>query len=115
MARVTILETLYYQEPRDEPIDLSSMPCEIETKDEQPYIRKIIVGEEKKAIDFGWVEEPGMIKINNHSQVATIKLPELNMLIPPGCSTRFWMDVPNEVSLVATEENVKVTVTVLAK
>lgn len=116
MARITIVESIYYQEGNDNPIVISSPPYETYSENDiEPYIKKYVVDKELVSVDFGEISFPGMIYLKNQSREAMVKVPEMNLAVPPGCSIRFWMEEKIELSLIATEERTPILVKILAK
>lgn len=112
VAQLTLLETVYFQQPNEDAITVSPDPYVVELDtEEQPYIRRYSV-EDPVEVDYGWVEKPGMIFIKNTSLTVPVKVPELKLVVPPKCSSRFWLEEDTKISLVASEK-IKVDVTII--
>jgi hypothetical protein len=63
--RLTIVECVYYQAPFEDCISAENRYDSAVEADEQPYIRKIKVGEQWQPIDSGWIMTPGLLLIKN--------------------------------------------------
>lgn len=113
VAQLTLLETVYFQQPNEDAIAVSPDPYSVELDtEEQPYIRRYSVEEDPIEVDYGWVAKPGMIFIKNTSATGTVKVPEIKLIVPPKCSSRFWLEDGTKISLVASEK-IKVDVTII--
>ena len=62
---LTVVETVYHQPAGEEPTAVSVQFVRPLETQEQPYVRKIKVGEQWQPLDLGWVEQPGMILLVN--------------------------------------------------
>lgn len=112
VAQLTILETVYFQQPNEDAITVSPDPYSVElATEDQPYIRRYSV-EDKVEVDWGWLDKPGMIVVKNTSMTTSVRIPELKIVVPPKCSSRFWLEEDTKISLVASEKT-KVDVTII--
>ena len=117
MAIVTFVENIFFQNPSEQPIDLGVGPFECKTKeeDQDPYGKKYVLSSSESPIDLGWLEEcPGMILIHNRSSSGTAFIKELDILVPPKTTIRFW-PTHYKLNLFADEPDTKVYITVLPK
>ena len=62
---LTVVETVYHQPAGEEPTAVSVQYVRPLETQEQPYVRKIRVGEQWQPLDLGWIEQPGMIWLTN--------------------------------------------------
>ena len=87
--QLTVSEFVARSHPTEEAVGFTdSFLVEIES-DEQIYSRvQPIDGD--AFIDFGWVEDPGLILVKNMSK-ETLRV-SLFLKLPPGCSMRAWGD-----------------------
>lgn len=109
--RVTVVETVYFNNHNDQPISYQSgFACELETKEEQPYIRHSKAGEEWQPLDMGWLnDKAGIVVVQNEEgknppvklsdaekeslaakvlEVSSSKIDSFVLLLPPGESLR---------------------------
>jgi hypothetical protein len=105
---VSVVEQVYWQPALDQPQQLLESACgrELES-DEQPYVRRLVVNEEWRPIDCGWIgDECGMFLLCNEEgkhlhknptpeQKASLdeKVVELRFDRNPTC---FWYILPGE-------------------
>ncbi len=73
--RLTVIETVYHQTTTAEPDSIESRFERELISDEQPYRRTTKVGEDWTPLDFGWIEEVGMIVIQNNEGKGLTKIP----------------------------------------
>lgn len=110
-SRMTVIETIYHQAPNDEPTSFTSRFSRSLETDEQPYARKLKVGESWQPLDRAsiWLAEAGLLRLVNEEgtnwptnptpeQLAEVaaKVVEIGfgadtaaILVPPGESVRF--------------------------
>lgn len=63
--QLTVVETVYHLASGEEPTAAEvRFVRELETV-EQPYVRKLVIGEEWQPLDFGWVKDIGMFVLRN--------------------------------------------------
>jgi hypothetical protein len=63
---LTIIQSVRYQQPMDQPYDLKIQPFIRKViSEEQPYSRDLKIGEEWQAIDTGWITKVGLFVIFN--------------------------------------------------
>jgi hypothetical protein len=62
---ITVTETVYHQVAGEQPTAESNQFSRRLETSEQPYVRKIRVGEAWQPLDLGWVEQPGMVWLVN--------------------------------------------------
>lgn len=110
-ARITIVETLYHQIPREEPTEVTCrFSKELHSK-EDPYQRRKLIGKEWQPLGFGWLSgNVGMVSLINDAgkerqgipseeekaalalQVIRIRFSKGScgdLVVPPGESIRF--------------------------
>ena len=58
-ARIVVTDTVYFQPAGDSPTSAQSQFVRFLESDEQPYLRKIKVGELWKSLDAGWLADIG--------------------------------------------------------
>jgi len=63
--RISVSEMLIHQHPDQQPTAIEHRFSRSIKSDEQPYIRKTKVSEEWINLDFGWVENVGMLHLVN--------------------------------------------------
>lgn len=64
--RITVVEYLYFNPFGDQPSAVESkFSRPLTSKDEQPYERRLRVGEEWMQLDMGWLKEVSMLRIHN--------------------------------------------------
>jgi hypothetical protein len=64
-ARIVVIEQVYHQEHGQQPTLIDHSFVRMLDSDEQPYVRKITVGEQWERLDTGWVAKVGMIVFTN--------------------------------------------------
>src|SRR6185312_8298003 len=64
-ARLGLVCTVYHQQPGNEPISAESRFSRWLESEEQPYLRKLVIGEEWTLLDCGWLEDVGMLLLRN--------------------------------------------------
>lgn len=65
-ARITVIETIYFQSPDSQPIGTEDRTLITLDTDEQPYIRNLTIGPEWKRLDAGWLETASLIHLRNN-------------------------------------------------
>lgn len=74
-ARMTVVETVYHADARG-PTDLPGLGfSRALSSDEQPYLRRIAVGEEWQPLDVGWVHHPAHVVVKNHAGEGLQRVP----------------------------------------
>jgi hypothetical protein len=64
-SRIGVVESVYCQQPGDNPISAESRFSRWLNTDEQPYSRKIKVTEEWQPLDWGWLKKASMLVVVN--------------------------------------------------
>lgn len=99
--RITVVETVYHQVGNDKPMSVESRFSRAIESDEQVYERRHknsqVATAERKRLDYGWVDSPGMVVIRNDesdsesARVLQVSFPGIDkgsFDIPPGESLR---------------------------
>jgi len=114
MYKLSVVEFINRMHPQE---PLFGIECnsvfELEDDDEQVYSRTQPLKESSSSIDFGWVENPGMVHIENRSK-HELKVTGFFKL-PPGASMRVWSNgesIPIEKD---TDEDCKILVHVFPR
>lgn len=63
--RLVVVETVYHQPAGDRPVSVDSRFSRDLQSVEQPYQRQLVATEEWQPLDHGWIEDAGMIVIQN--------------------------------------------------
>lgn len=63
--RITVVETVYHQAPGQQPTSVECRHTKSLDSDEQPYTRRVKVGQEWQALDCGWLEEASLLVLSN--------------------------------------------------
>jgi len=75
--RLTVVETVYYQAYEESPVSIESKYERIlQTVQEQVYIRRLTATQEWELLEYGWVEDPGLVHIQNLEGKGPSDLPE---------------------------------------
>ena len=64
-ARITLHFQLHHEYPGDQPTSVQCVPYDWLESDEEPYSRRIVVGEHWQEIEQGWLGTSGMLFIEN--------------------------------------------------
>lgn len=64
-ARLSVIDAVYYQSPQGEPVVTESRFARWLSTTEQPYSRRLLIGEDWTALDTGWLEQTGMLVLEN--------------------------------------------------
>jgi hypothetical protein len=72
---ITVVQTVYHQPAGEEPTAVTLQYVRPLETSEQPYVRKIKVGESWQPLDLGWIEQPGMILLVNDEGKFTQTIP----------------------------------------
>jgi len=64
-ARITVVDSVYWSTEDGQPVQISSRFSRPLESEEQPYIRRITVGEEWQPLDLGWVGKVGLLVLAN--------------------------------------------------
>lgn len=130
-ARLTVVDTVYYQSP-DMPATSaeSRFSRELDNTDQQPYVRRTKVTEEWAALDCGWLNECSMLLLVNEEGRGLQKIPTpeekkeiafkvleirfgselVEWLIPPGESLRGYPVNPNQMFVRCRSGEAKLTI-----
>ena len=118
MARMTVVERLYYQLPKENPFDIDFAYEEaLQEEDEQPYQRTYKVDNEPVPLDHGWIEEGNMVHIKNLGEEPEqeVRLDEGGLFVPPNGSVRFYHKFTKTTIFPISDKPTKITVTVYPK
>lgn len=63
--RLTVIGQTYYQAPDEPPVLVEERFTVPVSGGEQVFTRRLVVGDEKVEVDFGWLEEVAMLVIEN--------------------------------------------------
>lgn len=64
-ARIGVVSTIYHQQPDAEPIAVEARFSRWLESSEQPYLRKLTIGEKWTPLDLGWLQGAGRIFLKN--------------------------------------------------
>lgn len=64
-ARVGVVSTIYHQQPDAEPIAVEARFSRWLESGEQPYLRKLTIGEKWTPLDLGWLQGAGRVFLKN--------------------------------------------------
>jgi len=64
-SRLVISETVYHQNHDADPTSADSCFSRTLASDEQPYSRRVVIGEAWQPLDCGWVEQASMLVLAN--------------------------------------------------
>ncbi len=64
-CRIAVVETLYHQEVGQKPTSTECRFSRNLNTDEQPYKRKLVIGEQWQRLDLGWAQPCGMVHLEN--------------------------------------------------
>ena len=94
--RLTVLGQTYYQAPDEPPVLVEERFTVPVSGGEQVFTRRLVVGEEKVAIDFGWLEDVSLLVIENRGGPPrqTVPTPEEEEEDAARNLTVFFDDVP---------------------
>ena len=67
LARIVVVESVYYQILGEEPLQLSSRFTRPLTTEEQFYQRRVVIDDKWSSIDKGWVKEVSLIHVSNET------------------------------------------------
>lgn len=67
-ARFGVVETVYWQRTGESPEGKAVRFGRSLTTAEEPYVRRILVGEEWQPLDPGWVEEAALMRLENEER-----------------------------------------------
>jgi hypothetical protein len=74
-ARLNVIECVYFQSPLHEPTCIETRHGRFLDTEEQPYSRRMLVGEEWTPVDTGWIgEECGLLVVRNH-ELRRVRIP----------------------------------------
>lgn len=73
--RLTVLGQTYYQAPDEPPVLVEERFTVPVSGGEQVFTRRLVVGEEKVEVDFGWLEEVSMLVIENRGGLPRQTIP----------------------------------------
>ena len=78
--RITQVWTLTHEHLGDTPLTLTSTASQFLSETEQPYQRRLKSSLEPVEVDYGWIEEPGLVVIENllSREIFTTVHPEEN-------------------------------------
>ena len=74
-TRLTVIETVYYQLSNSQPMSVPVRFTRQIKTDEQPWVRKIQVGENWQPIDKGWIKNCSMLMLVNEEGSGLQKVP----------------------------------------
>lgn len=73
--RLTVLDTIYYQAPGDDPVAFKGPFARLLESEEQPCIRKLVVGEPWQAVEGLWLSAAGLLGVRNDEGTFTGVIP----------------------------------------
>ena len=112
--QITVVDKIYHRQGSESPTSVSSRFIRHLQTDEQVYERRTRVGEEWTPLEHGWIEEAGMIVIQNtegttlqvipteeEKEETAAKILELSVTdglldSPPGVLAKPWLIPPGE-------------------
>lgn len=68
-SRVSVVESVYYQAVGEQPTPYLHKFSRTLASDEQPYQRRVKVGELWAPLDTGWITQPGMLILANPAHI----------------------------------------------
>ena len=105
-ARLTVVETIYHQQGDEGAVSVESK-YEHLTEEEEPFKRIYRkVGPEGAQLDTGWVENIGLVHLENQSSHEVFLTEDIDnppiSTIPPGCSIRLYS--PRQMRIFCCEQ-----------
>lgn len=68
-SRLSVLNTVYHQPAGEQPMAVVGNYCRWLESDEQPFSRRLRIGEEWQAIETGWIRHAGLVVLKNDEGV----------------------------------------------
>lgn len=115
--RLSVVQMVYHQQPDGQPTVQEARYSRWLESDEQPYLRRMTVGEEWVALDVGWVEKAGMLVLRNEGgppspvkltpeQKAEAAAKVIEVGFTEGLTGQVWLIPPGE-SMAGVPRNAK--------
>lgn len=76
-ARLTVVESIYYQQSGQQPVQHDCQHYENVYSDEQPYLRNLKIGSDWQPIDHGWLTSWGLLLVSNEEGKGLLTVPTL--------------------------------------
>jgi hypothetical protein len=131
MARLVVVEQVHHQEQGAEPTSLDTRYSLELSSEEQPYLRRLSIGEELSRMDFGWTREPVLLVLRHERLVRAVHPSEAERAadearrvvllvgdrafaeVRPGSSLRFEPSAGAELNVRCTQGTAKCTIMVV--
>jgi hypothetical protein len=130
-ARLVVVEQVHHQEQGSAPVSLDTRYTVELSSDEEPYVRRLNVGEETARLDFGWAKDPAMLVLRHERPVRSVhpgaeeaaadEARRVVLLVGdrafaavrPGCSLRMEPTAGAELNVRCTQGSAKCTIMVV--
>lgn len=131
MARLVVVEQVHHQERGAQPTSLDTRYAVELSSEEQPYLRRLSVGEELSRMDFGWAREPALLVLRHERPARSVhpgaeesaadEARRVEVLVGdrafavvrPGCSLRLEPSAGAELNVRCTQGAAKCTLMVV--